>query len=58
MIKVKAGVFSAAQSIDGALYVWGEGEFGKFHSPHQLKSQIDVLDFHVSRQGLALILSR
>ena len=38
MVKVRAGQFSASQSEDGQLYVWGEGFFGKFYSPHKIKS--------------------
>jgi alpha-tubulin suppressor-like RCC1 family protein len=47
MIKVRAGLFSAALSSDGQLYVWGEGKFGKFHSPHLMKSakELEIVDF-------------
>lgn len=60
MIKVRAGAFSAALGADGDLLVWGEGTFGKFHTPHRIKSAktLDIHDLHISRQGLAIILSR
>ena len=47
MIKVRAGQFSASLSTNGQLYVWGEGYFGKFHSPHRTKSgkKLDIADF-------------
>lgn len=47
MIKVRAGQFSASLSTDGQLYVWGEGYFGKFHSPHRIKSgkTLEIADF-------------
>lgn len=47
MVKVKAGSFSAALSADGQLYVWGEGSFGKFYTPHRIKSakSLDISDF-------------
>ena len=60
MIKVRAGSFSAALSADCDLLVWGEGTFGKFHTPHRIKSAktLDIHDLHISRQGLAVVLSR
>lgn len=47
MIKIRAGAFSAALSGDGQLYVWGEGTFGKFYTPHRIKSgkTLDIMDF-------------
>ena len=45
--KIKAGYFSAALSSDGQLYVWGQGSFGEFYTPHRVKSakKLDILDF-------------
>ena len=47
MIKVRAGSFSASLSADGQLYVWGEGTFGQFYTPHRIKSAkvLDIQDF-------------
>lgn len=60
MVKIRAGSFSAALSAEGLLYVWGEGAFGKFHSPHCVKSEkiIEIIDFKVSREGLAALLTQ
>lgn len=60
MVRVRAGAFSAALSSEGQLYVWGEGTFGKFYSPHRIKSgkNLEIQDFQVSNGGLALVLSR
>ena len=60
MIKVRAGSFSAALGADGDLLVWGEGTFGKFYTPHRIKSAktLDIHELHISRQGLAVVLSR
>lgn len=58
MVKVRAGSFSASLSSDGQLYVWGEGYFGKFYTPHRIKSgkMIEIKDFNVSRGGVACII--
>jgi alpha-tubulin suppressor-like RCC1 family protein len=58
--KIKAGYFSAALSSDGQLYVWGQGSFGEFYTPHRVKSakKLDILDFQVSRAGCAALLTR
>ena len=58
--KVRAGFFSAALSSDGQLYVWGQGSFGEFYTPHRVKSakKLDILDFQVSREGAAALLTR
>ena len=47
MVKVRAGSFSASLSADGMLYVWGEGTFGNFYTPHRIKSAkaLDIADF-------------
>jgi len=37
--KVRAGSFSAVLSSDNQLYVWGEGSFGFFYSPYQIKTK-------------------
>ena len=60
MIKVRAGSFSASLSADGQLYVWGEGTFGQFYTPHRIKSAkvLDIQDFQISRMGLAAVVSR
>lgn len=60
MIKVRAGNFSASLSTDGQLFVWGEGYFGKFYTPHRIKSgkTLEIADFALSRCGLASIISR
>ena len=60
MTKIRAGSFSAALSADGLLFVWGEGTFGKFHSPHRVKSskRIEIVDFQLSRSGLAAIVTQ
>jgi|LauGreDrversion4_2_1035121.scaffolds.fasta_scaffold164429_1 hypothetical protein len=42
ILKVRAGSFSAALSIDGKMLVWGEGCFGKFNSPHKIKGDKDL----------------
>lgn len=60
MVKVRAGSFSASLSADGQLYVWGEGTFGQFYTPHRIKSAkvLDIQDFAISRAGLAAVISR
>lgn len=60
MVKVRAGSFSGALSADGQLYVWGEGTFGKFYTPHRIKSAktLDIQDFSISKGGLASVISR
>jgi alpha-tubulin suppressor-like RCC1 family protein len=60
MCKVRAGNFSASLSADGQLYVWGEGCFGQFYTPHRIKSgkTLEIADFELSRGGLAAIVSR
>ena len=60
MVKVRAGFFSASLSSDGQLYVWGQGSFGEFYTPHRVKSakSLDILDFQVSRGGCAALLTR
>ena len=60
MAKIRAGAFSAALSGDGQLYVWGEGTFGQFYTPHRIKSakSLDIAEFQISRGGLACVLSR
>jgi len=47
MVKIRAGSFSASLSADGMLYVWGEGTFGNFYTPHRIKSAkaLDIADF-------------
>jgi len=59
ILKVRAGSFSAALSIDGKLMVWGEGCFGKFNSPHKIKGDKDlqIVDIQISRNGFAALLS-
>ena len=44
--KCRAGQFSAALSVDGQLFVWGEGSFGKFNFPHRVKcgKNMDIVD--------------
>jgi len=37
MVKVSAGSYSAALSNENELYVWGEGPFGNFATPHRVK---------------------
>lgn len=60
MVKVRAGSFSAALSSDQQLFVWGRGVFGEFYTPHRVKSvnKLDMLDFQLSKGGIALILTR
>lgn len=60
MVKVRAGTFSASLSADGQLYVWGEGTFGNFYTPHRIKSAktLDISDFQISKGGLAAVISR
>lgn len=57
---MRAGTFSAALSADGQLYVWGEGTFGNFYTPHRIKSAktLDISDFQISKGGLAAVISR
>ena len=38
MTKIRAGLFSAAISLDNQLYLWGCGTFGDFYTPHRVKS--------------------
>jgi hypothetical protein len=47
MIKVRAATFSASLSSEGQLYVWGEGCFGQFYTPHRIKSgkNLEIADF-------------
>ena len=47
MVRVKAGSFSAAMSVDQQIFVWGRGIFGEFYTPHRVKSvnKLDILDF-------------
>jgi alpha-tubulin suppressor-like RCC1 family protein len=47
MIKIRAGSYAASLSSTGRLYIWGEGNFGKFHSPHLMKSakSLEINDF-------------
>jgi len=60
MVQVRAGSFSAALSTDHQLFVWGRGIFGEFYTPHRVKSvnKLDILDFQISKGGLAVILTR
>lgn len=60
MIKIRAGSFSAALSSDHQMFVWGRGIFGEFYTPHRIKSinKLDILDYEISRNGLAVILTR
>jgi alpha-tubulin suppressor-like RCC1 family protein len=60
MISVRAGSFSASLSNDGQLYVWGQGLFGEFYTPHRIKSarSLDVLDFKIANGGTAALLTR
>lgn len=60
IVKIRAGLFSAAFSQDNQLYLWGSGPFGEFYTPHRVKSvqQIDLLDFQVGRGGFIVVLSR
>ena len=40
--------------------MWGEGYFGKFYTPHRIKSgkTLEIADFNVSIGGAASIISR
>ena len=40
--------------------MWGEGYFGKFYTPHKIKSgkTLEIADFNISRGGIAPIISR
>ena len=60
MVSIRAGLFSAAMSADQQLFVWGQGIFGEFYTPHRVKSvnKLDILDFVVSKGGVALVLTR
>lgn len=42
------------------MYVWGEGSFGKFHSPHRIKSakKMEISDFQISRGGIAMLITQ
>ena len=42
------------------MFVWGRGIFGEFYTPHRVKSiqKIAVLDYQISKGGLACILTR
>lgn len=44
-VEVRAGQFSGAMSIDGQLFVWGEGVFGKYYTPKRLRINHDLKDF-------------
>jgi alpha-tubulin suppressor-like RCC1 family protein len=58
--KVRAGSFSAALSLDGQLFVWGQGHFGRFDAPHRVKcgKKFDITDMQVSRAGLAALINK
>lgn len=60
MIKVRSGSYSAALSTQNELYVWGEGPFGSFSTPHRirLKNPLEIADFDVSLTGLSAIVTR
>lgn len=60
MVKIRAGSFSAALSADQQLFVWGRGIFGEFYTPHRVKSvnKLDILDFQISKGGIAALLTR
>jgi alpha-tubulin suppressor-like RCC1 family protein len=60
IVKIRAGAFSGAQSVDGQLYLWGSGSFGQFFTPHRVKSvaSLDLLDFHIGRSGFTVLLTR
>ena len=47
IVRVRAGQFSAALSVDQQMFVWGRGIFGEFYTPHRVKSvsKLDILDF-------------
>jgi alpha-tubulin suppressor-like RCC1 family protein len=55
--QVRAGQFSGALAADQSLYIWGEGIFGKYHTPKRLKLPFPVSDFQISRGGHACILT-
>lgn len=57
---MRAGHFSAALSEAGQFYVWGEGFFGKFYRPCRIKSgkSLEIMDFEISRRGLAALINR
>ena len=40
--------------------MWGEGAFGKFHTPHKIKCgrYFEIKDFQVSRRGHAALISK
>ena len=40
--------------------MWGKGIFGEFYTPHRVKSvnKLDIIDFQISKGGMALILTR
>lgn len=60
IVKIKAGGFSAALSSESELYVWGQGMFGCFATPHRIKcgSNLEINEFDLSMSGLAAILTR
>ena len=47
-------------SADGQMFVWGRGFFGEFYTPHRVKSiqKLDVLDYRISKGGMAALLTR
>jgi alpha-tubulin suppressor-like RCC1 family protein len=59
IVKVRAGSFSACLNAEGSIFVWGEGVFGAFHSPHRIKSskELVVQDIRLSNEGQALLLT-
>ena len=44
-VKVRAGEFSAALTVENELYYWGTGAFGSFPKPQSMGPQERLLDF-------------
>ena len=60
LIKVRAGAFCAALSIEGRFFMWGEGVFGQLDAPKaiNLPPKTEVEDIQVSSGGFAALITR
>ena len=50
VLKIEAGGFSAAITMQSEILIWGEGEFGVFHLPQRLyMDQCDFIDCKINK---------
>lgn len=54
--QVSAWHCSAAVTIDGVIYVWGQGIFGEFKKPRKVKLQNNILIENISVGGSFIVL--